>query len=297
MNKLSFKKQVELMNRIAANEARGNMNFSNADGGDMYVDESNLIGDDYDGYEYGDSYAGPARKSPGVINAPQRVLSINLTNSTGTAATSVVHAAQNIYVALFGANIATLPGLTSLNITSPTQNTPATAATLNVSVDGTFYQNDANVSGADLTVTGSPASYMQLLAQSLNSPFEVSGIRISSSSALQLQTNYSVQEVDIIGASKTSPYTAADKIDPYQYLQTIIVDQNFRMKYNGTNSLLYTVLGPVNAGLVYTVPTQVQILFYLFKQVEVGRALNGKNAVISAKSRQIPGGRGMRMIN
>ena len=297
MNKLSFKDQVNLMNRIANNERNGNMNFSHADGGDMYVDESNLIGDNYDGYEYGDSYSGGQKSRPGTINAPQRVLSINLTNSTGTAATTIVHAAQDIYVALFGATTASLPGVPSLNVCAPTANTPATAATLNVTIDGVFYQNTSTVSGTDLTVTGSPASYRQLLGESLTSPFEVTGLRIASASSLQLQTDYTVNEVDIIGSSKNSPYTAADKISPFQYLQTIIVDANFRMKVNGNNSLLYTVLGPVNAGLGSTTPNQVKILFYLYKQVEAGRALAGKNTVISARSRQMPGASPFKVIN
>ena len=299
MNKLSFKDQVNLMNRIANNERNGNMNFSHADGGDMYVDESNLIGDNYDGYEYGDSYSGGQKSRPGTINAPQRVLSINLTNSTGTAATTIVHAAQDIYVSLFGATVATLPGVPSLGTTTngSATNTPATAATLNVTIDGVFYQNASTVSGTDLTITGSPATYRQLLGESLTSPFEVTGLRINSASSLQLSTDYTVNEVDIIGSSKNSPYTAADKISPFQYLQTIIVDANFRMKVNGNNSLLYTVLGPVNAGLVSTTPNQVKILFYLYKQVEAGRALAGKNTVISARSRQMPGASPFKVIN
>lgn len=287
------------MNSIAANERAGNMNFSNMDGNDMYIDESNLIGDGYDGYQYGSSYDGaPTAKPQGTINAPQRVLSINLTNSTGTAATNVVHAAQDIYVSLFGATTATLPGVPSLGVTSngTAANTPATAATLNVTIDGVFYQNATSVSGSDLTVTGSPAQYRQLLGESLTSPFEVSGLRISSASSNQLSNDYVVNEVDIIGSSKNSPYTAADKISPFQYLQTVIVDANFRMKVNGNNSLKYMILSPTNAGLTSTVPNSVKILFYLFKQVEVGRALAGKSSVISAGTRSMPGSSPFKVI-
>ncbi len=285
-NKKSASEAMKLMRGIADNEKAGNMGFSNMDGEESYEGESHM-----DGFEYGNLTGGGA--GHGQIEAPQTDLSINLINSTGVAASTINHAAQDINISLFGGTAALLGGAASIGVTSNeypnTANTPATGSTLNVSIDGKLYRNDSNVSGADLTITGSPTTYNQLVAESISSPFVLSTMRIDCASQIQLIKGFYIGQNDILGSVKYSPYTTSNKRNPMFQAQTTIIDPKFGMKVIGNNSLKYTVLSPANATpSTPTVPNQVTITWLMSKQAVVGRTLSGKSAIISS-NRGVPG--------
>ncbi len=280
-NKKSASEAMKLMRTIAENEKSGNMAFSNLNGEDHYSEESNM-----DGFEYG-NLTGGGNAQHGQIESPQTDLTLNLINSTGVAASTIVHAAQTINVSLFGGTTSLLGGLPAIGITSNeypnATNTPATSATLNVSIDGRLYSNDSNVSGADLTITGNPRAYNEIVAESLHSPFVLSTIRIDCASQLQLIQGFTIAQANILGVLQYAPYTTSNKRNPMFQAQTTIIDQKFGMKVVGNNSLKYTMLSPAAATpSSVTTPNQVTLTWLMSKQAVVGRTLSGKSAIISS---------------
>jgi len=298
MKKVDLNKAVNLVNRIQNLEARGEAQFSSMNGRD-----ESYIGDNYDGYEgYGqglqaydgqDNYAGQGGGRPAQMTAPQRTIKFSLENRTGIAGFTTV-AATDVTVEFFGATTNALPGTAALGILK------AAPTTLSAVIDGIRYNGltAANITNTDIVVTGAPAAYRQILAESQSSPYEVFGNKIFCSNQSQLIQDYNTIERDLLGRTLTVPYTPSDKLSAFQFSGTIIEDPEFRLKLDGNQALQYLIYAPGNGGTTAGSTNKVTFSLYLYKITEASRALSGKNTVVQAKTSRMPQGtQNLRIIN
>lgn len=278
MKKANFTKELEIMRSIKNAQRHGESNFSSMDGDDSYYGEDDYDGMDYDSLDY-DNATGP--KGAGVIKTPQRTLSITASNQTGNTVNNTP--AQDVVVSFFRANVNTLPSGTVNTALGILNNAPL----LNALIDGFRFEGNGALSGNDIVITGDPAGYRQLLAESQVNPYQVIGLKLFSASAIQLRTSFRTIDVDLLGRRTEAPYTPQDKISAYQFQGTIIEDTQFRLSYNGNAGFDYTLLSPANAGLATTVPNSIQFTMYLYAIAENDRVLKGKGMVVKAPNKRV----------
>lgn len=125
-------------------------------------------------------------------------------------------------------------------------------------------------SGADITITMavSTVPYAQLLQQSASEPFEISKIRLSSTSVTQLDQSIDYQVTDASGVVKQYPITVSSYLSPDQF-QSTLRDIDQKLQINGSTALVYPILAS----------TSVTMSIYISAKVNVAEPLVGKGAI------------------
>lgn len=165
-------------------------------------------------------------------------------------------------------------GIDMLKTPSPyqilVQNT--TAGSLNLVLFG-FNQyllstNFGSSAGLIVAPAQTNVSYLQLLTQSQNQPFETSLIRVQSSNSTQVTQIITVTITDANGQSATLPIITQSYFSSYQQ-QSGILDVPYQVKIDGNTSLTTVVLA--NTTVTYT--------FFPSEKVNVAKGLAGQGAV------------------
>jgi hypothetical protein len=150
------------------------------------------------------------------------------------------------------------------------QNT--TAGTLTVVLFGKnqFLLSTNFGSAVGLVVTPSQAnvSYLELLQQSADQPFETSLLRVQSSNASQVTQILTVTVKDANGQSATLPIITQSYFSSYQQ-QSGILDIPYNLKVDANTSITSPILG--NTTVTYT--------FFPAEKVNVAKGLAGKKPV------------------
>lgn len=125
-------------------------------------------------------------------------------------------------------------------------------------------------SALGLTVTPSQAnvSYLELLQQSSDQPFETSLLRIQSSNESQVTSILTITVKDANGQSATLPLITQSYFSSYQQ-QSGILDIPYNVKIDGNTSITSPVLGG----------TTVTYTFFPAEKVNVSKGLAGKKPV------------------
>jgi hypothetical protein len=125
-------------------------------------------------------------------------------------------------------------------------------------------------SAVGLTVTPAQAnvSYLELLQQSADQPFETSLLRVQSSNATQVTQILTVTVKDANGQSATLPIITQSYFSSYQQ-QSGILDVPYNLKIDGNTSVTSPILG--NTTVTYT--------FFPAEKVNVAKGLAGKKPV------------------
>ncbi len=123
-------------------------------------------------------------------------------------------------------------------------------------------------SDAGLVVTPSQANvtYLELLQQSSDQPFETSLLRIQSSNASQITQILTVSVKDANGQSATYPLITQSYFSAYQQ-QSGILDVPFNLKIDGNTNVTTPVLGS----------TVVTYTFFPAEKINVAKGLAGQN--------------------
>lgn len=111
-------------------------------------------------------------------------------------------------------------------------------------------------------------SYLQLLQQSADQPFETSLIRIQSASSTQVTQILTISVTDANGQSATLPLITQSYFSAYQQ-QSGILDVPYQLKIDGNTSITTTILA--NTSVTYT--------FFPAEKVNVSKGLTGSSAV------------------
>lgn len=127
--------------------------------------------------------------------------------------------------------------------------------------------NFGSATGIIVTPAQTNVSYLFLLQQSADQPFETSLIRIQSSNTTQITQILTVTVLDANGQSATLPIITQSYFSSYQQ-QSGILDVPYSLKIDGNTNVSFPVLGT----------TIVIITFFPSEKVDTARALNGKNA-------------------
>jgi hypothetical protein len=122
--------------------------------------------------------------------------------------------------------------------------------------------------GLSVTPAQTNVSYLQLLTQSQNQPFETSLIRVQSTNASQVTQIITVTVSDANGQSATLPIITQSYFSSYQQ-QSGILDVPYSVKIDGNTSLTSTILA--NTTVTYT--------FFPAEKVNVAKGLGGQGAV------------------
>jgi len=124
-------------------------------------------------------------------------------------------------------------------------------------------------SGAGLVLTtGQPnVTYLMLLQQSAQQPFETSLIRIQSTNATQVTQTLTVQSTDANGQTCSVPVDVQSSFSANQF-QSGIVDVPYSVTIDGNTNIQSTILA--GATVVYA--------FFPKEKVNTSRALGGRNA-------------------
>tara|TARA_B110000503_G_C7153485_1_gene416233 strand:+ start:28 stop:810 length:783 start_codon:yes stop_codon:yes gene_type:complete len=126
--------------------------------------------------------------------------------------------------------------------------------------------------GSAVGLTVSPAqsnvSYLELLQQSAEQPFETSLIRIQSSNATQVTQILTVTVKDANGQSATLPIITQSYFSSYQQ-QSGILDVPYNLKVDGNTNVAFTVL----AGATVT------LTLFPSEKVNISKGLAGKKPV------------------
>ena len=125
-------------------------------------------------------------------------------------------------------------------------------------------------SGVNITITMAVTSvpYEQLLQQSASEPFEIVKIRLSSSSATQLDQTITYVKTDSNGQEAQTPITVTSYLSPDQY-QATLRDIDYRCQIDGNTHFSY----PVEPG------ASVTMSIYIQAKVNIAKPLIGKGAV------------------
>jgi len=127
--------------------------------------------------------------------------------------------------------------------------------------------NFGSATGIIVTPAQTNVSYLFLLQQSADQPFETSLIRIQSSNTTQITQILTVTVLDANGQSATLPIITQSYFSSYQQ-QSGILDVPYSLKIDGNTSVSFPVLAT----------TTVIITFFPSEKVDTARALNGKGA-------------------
>lgn len=128
--------------------------------------------------------------------------------------------------------------------------------------------NFGSATGLSVTPAQTNVSYLQLLTQSANQPFETSLIRVQSTNASQVTQIITVTVSDANGQSATLPIITQSYFSSYQQ-QSGILDVPYSVKIDGNTSLTSTILA--NTTVTYT--------FFPAEKVNVAKGLGGQGAV------------------
>ena len=127
--------------------------------------------------------------------------------------------------------------------------------------------NFGSATGIIVTPAQNNVSYLFLLQQSADQPFETSLIRIQSANTVQITQILTVTVLDANGQSATLPIITQSYFSSYQQ-QSGILDVPYSLKIDGNTSVSFPVLAT----------TVVIITFFPSEKVDTARALNGKGA-------------------
>lgn len=127
--------------------------------------------------------------------------------------------------------------------------------------------NFGSATGIIVTPAQTNVSYLFLLQQSADQPFETSLIRIQSANTVQITQILTVTVLDANGQSATLPIITQSYFSSYQQ-QSGILDVPYSLKIDGNTSVSFPVLAT----------TTVIITFFPAEKVDTARALNGKGA-------------------
>jgi hypothetical protein len=150
------------------------------------------------------------------------------------------------------------------------QNTTAGTLTLVMFGKNQYLLSTNFGSSAGLIVTPAQAnvSYLQLLQQSADQPFETSLIRVQSSNSTQVTQILTVTITDANGQSATLPIITQSYFSSYQQ-QSGILDIPYQLKIDGNTSITTPILAT----------TTVTYTFFPAEKVNVAKGLAGKGAV------------------
>lgn len=125
-------------------------------------------------------------------------------------------------------------------------------------------------SAAGLTVTPAQTnvSYLELLQQSADMPFETSLIRVQSSNATQVTQIWTVTTKDANGQQATLPIIMSNYFSAYQQ-QSGIMDVPYSLRIDGNTQVAFPVLAS----------TTVTVTFFPALKANQTREIAGKNAV------------------
>lgn len=171
-------------------------------------------------------------------------------------------------------SMATGGGIDMLKSPSPYQIT-VTNTTPNTLTCVLFGKNQFLLStnfGSDVGLTVTPAqtnvTYLELLQQSADQPFETSLLRVQSANATQVTQILTVTVKDANGQSATLPIITQSYFSSYQQ-QSGILDVPYNLKIDGNTSVTSPILG--NTTVTYT--------FFPAEKVNVSKGLAGKKPV------------------
>jgi hypothetical protein len=122
--------------------------------------------------------------------------------------------------------------------------------------------------GLVVTPAQTNVSYLQLLQQSADQPFETSLIRVQSSNSTQVTQILTVTITDANGQSATLPIITQSYFSSYQQ-QSGILDIPYQLKIDGNTSVTTPILAT----------TTVTYTFFPAEKVNVAKGLAGKGAV------------------
>ena len=128
--------------------------------------------------------------------------------------------------------------------------------------------NFGSATGLTVTPAQSNVSYLELLQQSAEQPFETSLIRVQSSNATQVTQILTVTVKDANGQSATLPIITQSYFSSYQQ-QSGILDVPYNLKVDGNTNVAF----PVLAGATVT------LTFFPSEKVNIAKGLAGKKPV------------------
>jgi len=128
--------------------------------------------------------------------------------------------------------------------------------------------NFGSATGLTVTPAQSNVSYLELLQQSAEQPFETSLIRVQSSNATQVTQILTVTVKDANGQSATLPIITQSYFSSYQQ-QSGILDVPYNLKVDGNTNVAFTVL----AGATVT------LTLFPSEKVNISKGLAGKKPV------------------
>lgn len=171
-------------------------------------------------------------------------------------------------------SMATGGGIDMVKSPSPYQVTVTntTAGTLTLVLFGKNQYLLSTNFGSSVGLVVTPAqtnvSYLQLLQQSADQPFETSLIRVQSSNSTQVTQILTVTITDANGQSATLPIITQSYFSSYQQ-QSGILDIPYQLKIDGNTSVTTPILAT----------TTVTYTFFPAEKVNVAKGLAGKGAV------------------
>ena len=171
-------------------------------------------------------------------------------------------------------SMATGGGIDMVKSPSPYQVTVqnTTAGTLTLVLFGKNQYLLSTNFGSSVGLVVTPAqtnvSYLQLLQQSADQPFETSLIRVQSSNSTQVTQILTVTITDANGQSATLPIITQSYFSSYQQ-QSGILDIPYSLKIDGNTSVTTPILAT----------TTVTYTFFPAEKVNVAKGLAGKGAV------------------
>lgn len=171
-------------------------------------------------------------------------------------------------------SMATGGGIDMVKSPSPYQVTVSntTAGTLTLVLFGKNQYLLSTNFGSSVGLVVTPAqtnvSYLQLLQQSADQPFETSLIRVQSSNSTQVTQILTVTITDANGQSATLPIITQSYFSSYQQ-QSGILDIPYQLKIDGNTSVTTPILAT----------TTVTYTFFPAEKVNVAKGLAGKGAV------------------
>jgi hypothetical protein len=137
--------------------------------------------------------------------------------------------------------------------------------------------NFGSAPGITITPSQAGVSYLQVLQQSGDQPFETSLIRIQSTNTAQVTQIINITSTDSNGQKCTIPLITQSYFSANQF-QSGIVDIPYNLKVDGNTYLTYTVLGN----------TTVVMTFFPSEKANISRMLNGSSTLQKYGAPQVP---------
>jgi hypothetical protein len=131
--------------------------------------------------------------------------------------------------------------------------------------------------GITLTPSQAGVSYLQVLQQSGDQPFETSLIRVQSTNTAQITQIINITSTDANGQKCTIPLITQSYFSANQF-QAGIIDIPYNLKVDGNTYLTYTVLGN----------TTVVMTFFPAEKANVSRMLAGASTLQKYGAPQVP---------